>query len=199
MRGGYRPGAGRPKGSVNGQRSPPGIKRQMQAVPPRRKPEDYTGTSWLRHVVNDPNASDIRRDRAAAVLAGIENRREAKPGKKVQAQVSAKWSGYGTEWWRLLHSDEKRAELEAELAADPELREMVEAQAAEARARERALDAGRAPHRPPTQTEPPPPRTIDDVLAERNKDLPPPDWGDDLKFTPYRHRCPTSAPMRQHG
>jgi len=133
--------------------------------------------------MNDPETSDVRRDRAAQVLASIELRSGQIPvGKKAKAERSARWSGYGGPWWELLHTQSERAEMEAELAADPGLRAQVLAQAAEARAREREMEAGRAQYRHEAR------RTIDDVLAERDKhiaELPPTDdWSDDLWSTP---------------
>jgi hypothetical protein len=93
MRGGYRPGAGRPRKSPVKPESP-------AAVPPKG---GYDGIGWLTRVVNDPTADPARRDRAAAVLAGIEGRRGQPPGKKVLAEQASKLAGWKTSWWGLLH------------------------------------------------------------------------------------------------
>jgi hypothetical protein len=66
-------------------------------------PTDLTGTQYLRLLINDAGADALRRDRAAAVLAGIENRRDLKPGKKAVAEEGARLAGWKTEWWRLLN------------------------------------------------------------------------------------------------
>jgi hypothetical protein len=89
-RGGFRPGSGRRKGSLNN-------------ATLARMPTNLSGTAYLRLVVNDAGADVLRRDRAAAVLAGIENRRDLKPGKKELAQEGARLAGWGTSWWRLLN------------------------------------------------------------------------------------------------
>jgi len=48
--------------------------------------------------------------------------------KRQEAERKAKWAGYGSPWWELLHSDEERRRLEAELQSDPAEREWVEAE-----------------------------------------------------------------------
>jgi hypothetical protein len=105
-RGGYRPGAGRPRGPNSKLTGPPVTRKKTESEPVRRNLDEpllMTGTLWLQRVVNDPDASDVRRDRAAAILAGIENRRENQPTKKQAAETQAQWAGYGTSWWDLLH------------------------------------------------------------------------------------------------
>lgn len=94
MAGGYRPGAGRPRGSKNGVRK--------GSVPPSTK---MSGTEWLKHVINDPAADVARKDRAAIALANFENRRENKPGKREQAMIDAQAAGSdpSSPWYGLLN------------------------------------------------------------------------------------------------
>ena len=110
MAGGYRVGAGRPRGSKNGVR---------KSVAPKT---DMSGTAWLKFVVNDPNADVTRRDRAAAVLANIENRRENKPGKKEQAAIDAHNAGRDPKspWYRLLNFEQRAIPVRADWGRDLE-------------------------------------------------------------------------------
>jgi hypothetical protein len=48
--------------------------------------------------------------------------------KRDEAERKAKWAGYGSPWWELLHSDEERERLETELQSDPAERAWVEAE-----------------------------------------------------------------------
>jgi hypothetical protein len=115
MVGGYRPGAGRPKGSKNKPKlrpkyeptyAPPSIIPDAPTVITVQTPQKYvSGTEWLRQVVNDPNADVVRKDRAAGILAGIEARKSVALGKKEQAEQAADWAGWGTDWWKMLHRE----------------------------------------------------------------------------------------------
>jgi phage terminase small subunit len=108
-KGGFRPGAGRPRGPNSPLNNPP-MPRVRVAPPVRRNStepmEVLSGTQWLQRTVNDPDADLTRRDKAAVVLATIENRKDLKPGKKEQAASAAKLAGYGTHWWAVLHDQD---------------------------------------------------------------------------------------------
>ena len=112
MKGGYRVGSGRPRGSKNGVRKPTPIRSNYQsvadtaveadaleadaveAVATPTPPGNYiSGLEWLRMTVNDVNADLARRDRAAQVLAAIEARKSVALGKKEQAEQAAQWAG----------------------------------------------------------------------------------------------------------
>lgn len=68
-RGGYRPGAGRPKGAKS---KAAGSVPQSPAVQPDKPvvPDDRTPLEYMLHVMNDPAASPERRDRMAIAAAG---------------------------------------------------------------------------------------------------------------------------------
>src|SRR4051812_1961444 len=95
MRGGERPGAGRPKRSTQPRRD-----RMMTALASgRMSPLDYMLT-----VMNDPDADPARRDRMAVAAAPYVHVRaaDAKPSKKEEAEQAALTAGCGTEWDSLL-------------------------------------------------------------------------------------------------
>ncbi len=96
-RGGFRPGAGRPKGVKT-------AKDEARAAPPRdvvkaaRKlrlsPLDY-----MLAVMNDEEAESSRRDRMAVAAAPFVHARPAEgKGKKEEAADAAKRAGAGSEW-----------------------------------------------------------------------------------------------------
>ena len=95
MRGGERPGAGRPKRSMQPRRD-----RMMTALASGRlSPLDY-----MLAVMNDPAADPARRDRMAVAAAPYVHVRaaDAKPGKKEAAEQAALTAERGTEWEALL-------------------------------------------------------------------------------------------------
>src|SRR3954467_9387820 len=95
MRGGERPGAGRPKRSMQPRRD-----RMMTALASGRlSPLDY-----MLAVMNDPDADPARRDRMAVAAAPYVHVRaaDAKPGKKEAAEQAALTAGRGTSWDQLL-------------------------------------------------------------------------------------------------
>jgi phage terminase small subunit len=57
-----------------------------------------TPLQWLLHVVNDPSASEARRDKAAIAAAPYCHPRPLAVGKKQRAASEAKAAGTGTEW-----------------------------------------------------------------------------------------------------
>src|SRR4051794_725175 len=97
MRGGERPGAGRPKRSTQPRRD-----RMMTALASgRMSPLDYMLT-----VMNDPDADPAQRDRMAMAAAPYVHTRaaDAKPGKKEAAEQAALTAEHGTSWEGLLAS-----------------------------------------------------------------------------------------------
>ena len=95
MRGGSRPGAGRPKRSMQPRRD-----RMMTALASGRlSPLDY-----MLAVMNDPAADPARRDRMAVAAAPYLHVRaaDAKLGKKEEAAHAALTAEHGTEWEALL-------------------------------------------------------------------------------------------------
>ena len=83
-KGGYRPGAGRPKGSLNRDKRPE--KKVEAPAPVVDTPLDY-----MIAVMNDLKADDARRDRMAIAAAPYVHSRaaDAAPGKKEQKQAAA--------------------------------------------------------------------------------------------------------------
>ena len=113
--GGYRPGAGRPRGSGNGKakaKAPTASAAKPARLPgatvaeARRLPLAY-----LLDVMNDPEADVARRDRMAIAAAPfmhdrfafVANRGDAEPhGKKAQANSAAVTAQAGTAWEDIL-------------------------------------------------------------------------------------------------
>src|SRR3954467_619974 len=95
MRGGSRPGSGRPKRSAQSRRN-----RIMTAPTPGRiSPLDY-----MLSVMNDSGVDDARRDRMAIAAAPYVHARvaDAKRGKKEEAEQAARTADCGTSWDQLL-------------------------------------------------------------------------------------------------
>jgi phage terminase small subunit len=94
-RGGYRPGAGRPKKG-----SAPKVKPEPRVLPEkpaaarvdgkRRTPLEY-----LLDVMNDPGADEARRDRAAAVAVAFLHPKAGADGKKGEREKAAASAGAG--------------------------------------------------------------------------------------------------------
>jgi phage terminase small subunit len=98
-RGGYRPGAGRPRGSRTARpdlqlvESPFG---SFDALVQPRSPEsdDLSPMQFLLRVMRDPNEMSERRDRAAALLLPyMHSRRAGKSKKEAEAERARKRSG----------------------------------------------------------------------------------------------------------
>jgi hypothetical protein len=84
-RGGYRVGAGRPKGAKNGRAKPANSPSALE---------------WLLSVVADESADPLRRDRCA--IAALSFQRREKPGKREAAEIEAATAIDGTSWNDLL-------------------------------------------------------------------------------------------------
>jgi hypothetical protein len=89
-RGGYRVGAGRPKGAKNRSKGPPQI--GLPHVPGGRLPLAY-----MLAVMNDEQADPERRDKMAIAAASFCHPR-AVAGKKTRAAEAAETAGEGTDW-----------------------------------------------------------------------------------------------------
>src|SRR5690554_2149430 len=97
-RGGYRPGAGRPKGARSVKESAPGpLPADIKTAARKSKlsPLDY-----MLAVMNDDEAEAARRDRMAIAAAPCVPARpgDRPQGKKEAAQEAAQTAGAGTEW-----------------------------------------------------------------------------------------------------
>ena len=88
-KGGYRAGAGRPRGSATVRLHP-----KAQQAP---DPLDY-----LLGVMRDPEADPARRDRAAIAALPFVHARADAGGKKAAAEAAARHAEAGTEWESLL-------------------------------------------------------------------------------------------------
>ena len=93
-RGGFRPGAGRPKKG-----NPPIVEAKAEALSAALT-ADITPLQYMLGVVRDPTASTSRRDRMAALAAPYCHARasDAAGGKKAMAQTAAATAGHGTDW-----------------------------------------------------------------------------------------------------
>jgi hypothetical protein len=92
-RGGYRVGAGRPKGSLNRTTAPVAVLR-ASGTPGTMTPLDY-----LLALVNDETAAPERRDRAAiAACAYYHPRMAATIGARARAAKDALTAGEGSDW-----------------------------------------------------------------------------------------------------
>ncbi len=100
-RGGYRPGAGRPKGARSAPKEtrlpPPDVARAARNA--AMTPLDY-----MLAVMRDAGADDARRDRMAIAAAPYCHARAADtaPGKTARAAQAAQTAGRGTDWEHLL-------------------------------------------------------------------------------------------------
>ena len=95
-RGGYRPGAGRPKGL----RAPSEVKTVPADVRAAANRARLTPLDYMLTVLSDDGADDARRDRMAIAAAPYcHPRRDAEAsGKKEQAATDAKSAGQDSEW-----------------------------------------------------------------------------------------------------
>ena len=87
-RGGFRPGAGRPK-------LEPALVEARRAA----RKEGVTPLQFMPRVMNDPEADVVRRDRMAIAAAPFCHVRAGDmPGKKARAAEAAETAGEGTDW-----------------------------------------------------------------------------------------------------
>ena len=94
-RGGFRPGAGRPKSG-----NPPIVEVKAEALSAAPLAAGITPLGYMLAVMRDPAASTARRDRMAALAAPYCHARasDAAGGKKAMAQTAADTAGHGTDW-----------------------------------------------------------------------------------------------------
>jgi hypothetical protein len=92
-RGGYRPGAGRPRTGE----SAPGDEAEAAA-----QESDVTPLEYMMAVINDPKADPLRRDRMAIAAAPFVHPKAGETGKKEERAAQAKTAQNGTEWEDLL-------------------------------------------------------------------------------------------------
>ena len=185
-RGGFRPGSGRR--CRDGSAPKPAVSQAAKAAAARIDAAE-SPIEYLRAVMMDPTVDATRRDRAAQALLPYCHARSAGVptsyryvAKRDDAAKKAKWAGYGSSWWELLHSESEREEREAELARDPELRAWVEEQVLR-----------EADHSPPDPKPTPETKAAADVRMERylrDDDWFGPDGKSDLSFDPQPRRPP---------
>src|SRR5687767_6713638 len=101
-RGGYRPGAGRPRkaGKRSGETSKPAVRDtpDAQDAPddvPVNPTESRTPLEFMLAVMNDPGQSPNRRDRMAIAAAPFIHERAGEKGKKEEKAEAAKRAGTG--------------------------------------------------------------------------------------------------------
>lgn len=97
-RGGYRPGAGRPKSA----RTPKALARELapKDIKTAARRSKLNPLDYMLEVMNDPSADDARRDRMAVAAAPFVH---IKPGdkalgKKEAAEQAGRTAGEGTDW-----------------------------------------------------------------------------------------------------
>ena len=95
-RGGYRPGAGRPKGSKVAAVTP----ETMADIKREARKAGMTPLEYMLTVMNDPEADQARRDRMAVAAAPFMHPRVAdnRFGKKDAATEAAETAGEATDW-----------------------------------------------------------------------------------------------------
>jgi hypothetical protein len=97
-RGGYRPGAGRPVGTVTTTRTAkkPAVKQKKVAkavvIPPV---QSKTPREYMLDIVNDETADQARRDRLAIAAAPFVHARAGEGGKKEERAQAAKKASTG--------------------------------------------------------------------------------------------------------
>ena len=94
-RGGFRPGAGRPKKG-----NPPIVEVEVEALSAAPLADAVEPLAYMLSVMRDPAASTARRDRMAALAAPYCHARasDAAGGKKAMAQTAADTAGHNTDW-----------------------------------------------------------------------------------------------------
>ena len=100
--GGFRPGAGRPKGAVSSIK-PHSVTEAMRTEARR---QGMTPLQYMLSVMSDPEVDPIRRDRMAVCAAPYCHAKADYIGKKEHDEAAAKTVDRGTKWERLLRRDE---------------------------------------------------------------------------------------------
>lgn len=97
-RGGYRPGAGRPVGTVKKARTakqPATKQKTVVAVSVSAPIHSKTPLEYMLDIVNDETADEARRDRLAIAAAPFIHARAGEGGKKEERAQAAKKAGTG--------------------------------------------------------------------------------------------------------
>ena len=98
-RGGYRPGAGRPKGSSKVTHTDAvarvDVPAQLQAVQEASPEDEKTPLEYMLAVINDPTADQNRRDRMAIAAAPFMHPKTGESGKKDRVKEAARVVGSG--------------------------------------------------------------------------------------------------------
>lgn len=93
-RGGYRPGAGRPRKSVAPKAEKQAkIAAPIEIEPIKLKPGQIEPLDYMLAVINNPEADQARRDRMAIAAAPYRHARADEMGKKDQRQQKAEGVG----------------------------------------------------------------------------------------------------------
>lgn len=92
-RGGYRPGAGRPKGSTKKAKEEAAQRAAVQ--PPEVNAGDKTPLEYMLAVMNDPEVDAARRDRMAIAAAPFQHARVGENNKREEKKDAAKEAAAG--------------------------------------------------------------------------------------------------------
>jgi phage terminase small subunit len=103
-RGGYRPGAGRPKGSGKAVKTAPVPSLKFpSAVDSAAQEAGLSPMDYLLRLMRNPDEDAVLRARAAALLLPFLHPRTVEAGKKTKAQEAAATAEVGTDWEELLN------------------------------------------------------------------------------------------------
>lgn len=114
-RGGYRPGAGRPKGAKSTaptERQVDTAERTLQRAP-RRSKKFRSAAEFAMHAINDPDVPLDAKVKLTQALLPFQSPKVAAGGlgKKDAAQQAAKTAGAGSHWGDLLDTEASGGEL----------------------------------------------------------------------------------------
>ena len=98
-RGGYRPGAGRPKGSRTK------VDADASAQTGIASPDEESPLEYMLHVMRDPAADPVRRDRMAIAAAPFVHRKKGEASQREQERARAAVVEDGSAWEQLLRMD----------------------------------------------------------------------------------------------
>lgn len=93
--GGYRPGAGRPKGAKT-------VARATIPAAKTSRAKHVAPLEYMLGVMNDATADPVRRDRMAIAAAPFCHARPSESGKRAEAEAQSKVADKNTEWAGLL-------------------------------------------------------------------------------------------------